>query len=165
MKLEIFDLNNLVFYLSKEYLNKIHFKIDVDVENELKKLFLTIKNIYNLDLKGYYEVMVYINDLYGIIIEMEKDDDEYIKIFGDTLDMKITFKFDCELLYKIENIDFINFGKYSLLYYNNNLYLSLADNYLPPREEYLKLLENSRLIYGDELNKLKNKLKLISKCC
>lgn len=163
MKLEVFNLNNIVFYLSKEYLNRIHFKIDVDVEKEFKKLFIELKNIFNLELNGYYEVVVYINDLYGIIIEMEKDDDEYIKIFGDTLDMKITFKFDCEILYKIDNIDFIDFSKYNLYYNNNNLYISIKDNYLPKRNEYLNLLENSNLIYGIELKKIKRNLKLIKK--
>ncbi|MBQ7141001.1 MAG: hypothetical protein IJO32_05805 [Bacilli bacterium] len=161
MKLEVFNLNNIVFYLSKEYLNKIHFKIDVDVEKEFKKLFIRLKNIYNLNLNGYYEVIVYINDLYGIIIEMEKDDDEYIKIFGDTLDMKITFKFDCEILYKIENIDFIDFSKYNLYYKNNNLYISIKDKYLLEKNEYLNLLENSKLVYGSDLKKLKLNLKKI----
>lgn len=161
MKLEVFNLNNIVFYLSKEYLNKIHFKIDVDVEKEFKKLFIRLKNIYNLNLNGYYEVIVYINDLYGIIIEMEKDDDEYIKIFGDTLDMKITFKFDCEILYKIENIDFIDFSKYNLYYKNNNLYISIKNKYLPEKNEYLNLLENSKLVYGSDLKKLKLNLKKI----
>ena len=51
---------------------------------------------------GYYDVTIYINDIYGIIIDIEKDDDEYIKIFGDTVDMKITFKFDSSFYYKLD---------------------------------------------------------------
>lgn len=161
MKLDVYNINNVVFYLSKEYLNKIHFKIDNEVEKEFKKLFVRLKNIYNLDLKGYYEVTIYINDLYGIIIEMEKDDDEYIKIFGDTLDMKITFKFDSEIFYKINNLDFFEYDKYNLYNDNNNLYISIKNKILLNRKEYLTLLENSKLIYGNELKKLKMKLKKI----
>lgn len=161
MKLDIFNMNNIVFYLSNEYLDKIKFKIDTEVEKEFKKLFIRLKNIYCLDLKGYYEVNIYINDNYGIIIEMEKDDDEYIKIFGDTLDMKITFNFDCEIFYKIDNIDFIEIDKYNLYYDNNNLYITLKNKSTLNKKEYLILLENSKLIYGNELKKIKMKLKKI----
>lgn len=161
MKLEVLNLNNLIFYLNKDYLDKINFNINENVEQEFKKLFLKIKNIYNLELSGYYEVLVYINDNYGIIIEMEKDDDEYIKLFKDTLDMKITFKFDCEIYYKIENIDFINFKNYNLYYYNNELYLSLKNNLKIPYKDYLYLLENSSIIYGSDLKKIKHQMKKI----
>ncbi len=161
MKLELLNSNNIIFYLSKDYLNRINFSIGEDVEQKFKDLFIKLKNIYKLDLNGYYEVTVYVNDIYGIIIEMEKDDDEYIKIFGDTLDMKITFKFDCEILYKIDNIDFINFKNYNLYYYDDNLYISLKNNLNIPYKDYLYLLENSSIIYGNELKKLKINLKKI----
>ncbi len=161
MKLEILNLNNLVFYLNKDYLDKINFNINENVEQEFKNLFIKLKNIYNLELNGYYEVTVYVNDVYGIIIEMEKDDDEYIKIFGDTLDMKITFKFDCEIFYKIENIDFIKFNNYNLYYCNNELFLSLKNNLKLSYKDYLYLLENSSIVYGNQLKKLKYHMKKI----
>ena len=161
MKLEVLNLNNLIFYLNKDYLDKINFNINENVEQEFKNLFLKIKNIYNLELNGYYEVLVYINDNYGIIIEMEKDDDEYIKLFKDTLDMKITFKFDCEIYYKIENIDFINFKNYNLYYHNTELYLSLKNNLKIPYMDYLYLLENSSIMYGSDLKKIKHQMKKI----
>ena len=161
MKLEVLNLNNLVFYLNKDYLDKINFNINENVEQEFKNLFIKLKNIYNLELNGYYEVTVYVNDVYGIIIAMEKDDDEYIKIFGDTLDMKITFKFDCEIFYKIENIDFINFNNYNLYYCNNELFLSLKNNLKLSYKDYLYLLENSSIVYGNELKKLKSHMKKI----
>ena len=161
MKLEVLNLNNLVFYLNKDYLDKINFNINENVEQEFKNLFIKLKNIYNLELNGYYEVTVYVNDIYGIIIEMEKDDDEYIKIFGDTLDMKITSKFDCEIFYKIENIDFINFNNYNLYYCNNELFLSLKNNLKLSYKDYLYLLENSSIVYGNELKKLKSHMKKI----
>lgn len=161
MKLEVLNLNNIVFYLNKDYLNSINFNINENVEQEFKKLFIKLKNIYNLNLNGYYEVIVYVNDIYGIIIEMEKDDDEYIKIFGDTLDMKITFKFDSDIFYKIEDISFITFKNYNLYYYDNGLYLSLKNNLRIPYKDYLYLLENSSIIYGDELRKIKGQIKKI----
>jgi len=161
MKLEVLNLNNLTFYLNKDYLDKINFNINENVEQQFKSLFTKLKKIYNLNLNGYYEVNVYINDIYGIIIEMEKDDDEYIKIFGDTLDMKITFKLDCEILYKIDNIDFLKHNNINLYYYDNKLYISLKNNLKIPYKDYLYLLENSSIIYGTELKNIKNLMKKI----
>jgi len=109
MKLELFNLNNITVYLNNEYLKKINFDLKNNVEQQFKKLFIKIKNIYNIEMSGYYEVIVYINDIYGMIIEIEKDNDEYIKLFGDTVDMKITFKFDSSIFYKLD--EYKNFDK------------------------------------------------------
>lgn len=158
MKLELFNLDNITIYLNKDYLNKINFNLEENVEKEFRKLFLKIKNIYNINMRGYYEVIVYVNNNYGIIIELEKDDDDYVKIFGDTLDMKIVFKFDSDIYYKLEEFENYNFEDYHLYYDNNNFYIKLNKNDNINYSEYLKLIENSTIIYGTSLNDIKNNL-------
>ena len=157
MKLELLNLDNITIYLNKDYLKKIKFNLEENVEKEFKKLFLKIKNIYNINMCGYYEVVVYENALYGIIIELEKDDDEYVKIFGDTLDMKIVFKFDSDIYYELEEFDKYDFNKYHLYYYNDKFYIELKDKNINYRE-YLRLLENSTIIYGNNLKEIENNL-------
>jgi len=154
MKLELFNLNNITVYLNNEYLKKINFDLKNNVEQQFKKLFIKIKNIYNIEMSGYYEVIVYINDIYGMIIEIEKDNDEYIKLFGDTVDMKITFKFDSSIFYKLDEYKNFDINNYNLYYYNDNFYIELNDkiNYI----NYLNLIENSDIIYGDEMKKIKS---------
>ena len=161
MKLELFNLENMTIYLSKDYLKKINFNLNENVEKQFKNLFRKIKNIYNINLSGYYEVIVYINDIYGMIIELEKDTDEYIKIFGDTVDMKITFKFDSSIFYELEDYISFNINNYNLYYYNNKFYLELLKDSSFEYLEYLKLLESSSIIYGKGIEDLQNKIKKI----
>ena len=153
MKLELFNLENMTIFLCKDYLKKINFNLEENVEKEFKRLFIKIKDIYNINMNGYYEVIVYINDIYGMIIELEKDTDEYVKIFGDTVDMKITFKFDSSIYYELENYITFNIDKYNLYFYNDKFYLELLDYSKFTYLEYLKLLESSSIVYGKELFK------------
>ncbi len=159
MKLEIFNLNNITIYLNKEYLEFINFNFKENVEKEFKKLFLKIKDIYNLNIKGYYEVTVYINDIYGIIIEMEKDDDEYMKLFGESLDMKIKFKFDSEIYYKLDEYKNYNIDNYHLYFDNKNFYIELLDKI--DYKAYLDLIENSVIVYGEDIKEIKSNLEKI----
>jgi len=156
MKLELFNLNSMIVYLNNKYLKKIDFDLKNNVEQQFKRLFVKIKNIYNIEMNGYYEVVVYLNDLYGMIIEIEKDDDEYVKLFGDTVDMKITFKFDCSIYYKLDEYKTFDIDNYNLYYYNDNFYLELNNNTKFSYSEYLNLIENSVIVYGSELKKIKN---------
>ena len=156
MKLELFNLNNLTIYLNNKYLDKINFDLKNNVEQQFNRLFIKIKNIYNIEMSGYYEVTVYLNDIYGMIIEIEKDDDEYVKLFGDTVDMKITFKFDSSIFYKLDEYKIFDIINYDLYYYNDDFYIELTDNDNLEYTEYLRLLENSSIIYGNELKEIKN---------
>lgn len=158
MKLNLLDENNMIFYLNIDYLNKTKFDFKEHIEQNFKDLFIKLKNIYNLNLSGYYEVVIYVNDIYGMIIELEKDDDEYIKIFGDTLDMKITFKLNCELLYEIESYYPFKFKNYKLYYNDNKFYINIDKLDKDERLEYLKLLENSTIIYGKEISEIMGKV-------
>ena len=158
MKLDFISQSRMIFYLSHDYLNKINFQMEENIEKEFKKIFIKLKRIFHLDINGYYDVIVYINDKYGMIMEMEKEDDEYIKIFGDTLDMKITFRFDSEFLYRLDNIDFITFHGYKLYYYNHCFFLSLKKNSNISNGEYANLIENSDIVYGEILEQMKNKM-------
>lgn len=156
MKLELFNLNNLTVYLNNKYLEKIKFDLKNNVEQQFKRLFIKIKNIYNIEMSGYYEVTVYLNDIYGMIIEIEKDDDEYVKLFGDTVDMKITFKFDSSIFYKLDEYMSFDFDDYDLYYYNDSFYMELNNEVIFNYSQYLNLLENSSIIYGNEIKKIKN---------
>jgi len=163
MKLELFNLESITIYLSNDYLKQMNFNIKENVEKQFKKLFIKIKDIYNINMSGYYEVIVYVNDIYGMIIELEKDTDEYIKIFGDTVDMKITFKFDSSIYYELEDYMTFNIDNYNLYYYNDKFYLELSKIYRFSYSEYLKLLESSNIIYGKEICDLRSKIKKLNK--
>ena len=134
MKLEYYNINEFTIYLNNDYMQKIRFDLEDNKEENFRNLLDRLKDIYNLDLYGYYRVIVYINDNYGIIVELYKEDDEYIKIFGESLDLKILFKPESKIL------DIIK-----------------VDN----KNEYLNLLEDSKIIYGKDIdNLLHNMIKI-----
>ncbi len=156
MKLEYYNINDFIIYLNNDYIKKYNLKLEENAQENFKKLLNKLKSIYNLELYGYYKINVYINKYYGIIIELFKEDDEYIKIFGDSLDLKILFKNDAKVYYEIEEYNKYNLDKYNIYYYNNKFYIEIIYN--NNIKEYLNLLESSKIIYGTQLEKIINNL-------
>lgn len=156
MKLEYYNINDFIIYLNNDYIKKYNLKLEENAQDNFKKLLNKLKSIYNLELYGYYKINVYINKYYGIIIELFKEDDEYIKIFGDSLDLKILFKNDAKVYYEIEEYNKYNLDKYNIYYYNNKFYIEIIYN--NNIKEYLNLLESSKIIYGTQLEKIINNL-------
>ena len=156
MKLEYYNINDFIIYLNNDYIKKYNLKLEENLQENFKKLLKKLKYLYNLELYGYYKINVYINKYYGIIIELFKEDDEYIKIFGDSLDLKILFKNDAKVYYEIEEYNKYNLDKYNIYYYNNKFYIEIIYN--NNIKEYLNLLESSKIIYGTQLEKIINNL-------
>jgi hypothetical protein len=136
MKVDIVD-DNIIVFLNK-YVNKnVDYNDSKVLEVELKNIFDKLNLYYGIKIKGYYDVHIYIDDNYGIIIELIKDDIDYID-YDDIIDMKISIN-NIKLLYKIEDIFMFNkLGKIYL--YKNNLYLE-------PNIYDISLFESSEIIY------------------
>lgn len=152
MKLEYYNINEFIIYLNNDYMKRINLNLEVDAHKNFESLLKKLKNIYKLNLYGYYKVIVYTNEIYGMILEMVKEDDEYIKIFGESLDLKILFRNNSKILYEIDTYENYNIGKTNIYYYDNKFYLEIltVDNY----KNYLNLLEDAKIIYGTKLNNI-----------
>lgn len=144
MKLEL-NGDDLVIYLNKQSINKIDL-LNIDtLENYMNKLFIKLKKYYDIKLQGYYEVDLYIDNNYGIIIEIKKEKLEYYEYLDDQIDTKITIHNNSNFLYEIDDIiDIKNILKtnYKLYKYNNKVYLKLIneinDNLMINLLEYVK---------------------------
>lgn len=124
---------------------------DVDLENieeAFKKIFLRLNKYYDINIEGFYNVIVYKDDNYGIVLE-SKVEDGYS--FYKQIDMHVILE-NKKFLYKINDTN-IKGKKY---FYDNNIYLevlSLND------EEMLNLIENSEVIYKNvDIIRIKGKL-------
>lgn len=114
MKVIIND--KIIIYLNNEYLKYKNYSIS-KIEDNFKSIFQTLKYCYNLDIKGYYEIYIYIDKNYGIVIEMEKEEIDFECY--DQIDMRITFH-NQKFLYQIEDIEYNNkIYKYKNKYYTN----------------------------------------------
>lgn len=152
---------NIVIFLDKLYLNNIDLKDYNLIEKKLIKLINKIQNKYLIDLNGYYNVNIYKDENYGIIIDMQKEELEYIDYFNEQLEFNIEVIED-SFLYKIDDI--LRLEKPLL---NKFIIYKNKDNlYLKPKEKISNIelgiiLENSEIIYGAQADKIKKKSQII----
>ncbi len=130
MKINVSD-EDIIIYLNKYYTKQIDFLDLTTLEEYMNDLFLTLKNCYNLKISGYYNIDVYIDNNYGVIITMKHEDLEYYDYLVDQIDTQVAIHNNVNFLYKIAdffgvkncltNID------YSLYKYDNELYIKIND--------------------------------------
>jgi hypothetical protein len=69
MKIELLDEYNYTLYLNNLYVKDLNLDNKDDIEKYLKKLFLIVKNRYDVDISGMFEIDIYVNSKYGIVID------------------------------------------------------------------------------------------------
>lgn len=127
--------NLFIIKIFKEYLNDIDIYDKDSIVSLFKEIILKMKKKY--DLCGLLEIKVYINEEYGMIMEVNN-----VCKYEDEIDIKISFNIDSVFLYEI-NDEFEDIG--SVYYYNEKYY-----------SDYLNGYSDSDVIY-------KNSLDIISK--
>ena len=75
MKIEFRD-NNLVVFLNKKIIEGVNFFDNSELENYFKGLFLKIDSDYGIDMEGSYNISVFIDEFFGAILEVVKDNPE-----------------------------------------------------------------------------------------
>ena len=150
MKL-IFNNNKIIIYLNKKLILE-----NAKLESYFKKLFLKIKDKYNIKIIGYYNINVYNDKNYGSIIEMENQDLDYYNYFNQ-IDMEIKINKN-DFLYQID-YEYLTkelLSKVNVYKYNEKLYLKILDSNI-----INKILEFSKEKYGEEINKILKKGKKV----
>lgn len=155
MKVEYADEHNFYIYLNKYYLANLELDNKKCVEDYFKKIFLNLKDNHHLDIYGYYNINVYVNKQYGLVIDVFKLSNDYFKIPNNKVDMKITIDNDNKFLYEIDDYFFI------MKYLNNikNIYYKNGKYYLELKEEvtdsfYLYLMEHSHIIFDEYVDEI-----------
>ena len=122
-------------YLIKLYKEEIK-DIDIyDIDDIYTLIKLIIKKIIkNNNISGNYQINIYTNDIYGMIIEFNKiKENSYI-------DLKINITIDSIFLYKTNN-NYLN-NNNTIYYYKNNYYIL-------PKNNNINLLEVEEVLYGN----------------
>ena len=95
-------------------------------------------------MNGFYFVNVYIDSIYGVILEIEEEKLEYIEYYDDAVDMKISLHRE-EFLYKIKDISKVeNINNIDIYSYNNEWYIKIKKN-----KCLYQILEFTEIIYKD----------------
>ena len=135
----IFDI-----YIKKYLIEDIDFSIKSDIEKYLKKLFKTLNNKYNIAVEGFYNITVYIDKYYGIVLHLEKEELDYYEYYKNQVDMRLV-TVHTDFMYEVDDIPFDIINKVEISNKDKNIYLTLKEKLTDL--EMMKLIENSKIIY------------------
>ena len=149
MKVDIVD-DNIIVFLNKYITKDLDYNDSKVLEVELKNIFDKLNLYHGIKIKGYYDVHIYIDNNYGIIVELIKDDIDYVD-YDEVIDMKILIN-NVKFLYKIDDI----------FEFNDLIYLYKNSLYLDPSNIDISLFEHSKIVYKnvDEIRKYGRILKI-----
>lgn len=152
MKISMIDDNKIIVFLNTLKLKQINFEDKDNIEDNLRKIFLVLKYTYNLNIKGYYNVMIYLNYNEGAVLEIEHEDIDYFDYFDSKVDMRVNVIFNSNFLYRVNDIldvDKTILNKTKIYVFKNNYYLLLKGklNF----SEVGRLFEFSKLEYGSKV--------------
>lgn len=142
MKIDIID-DEVIIYLYNN-INKVDFKDEKSIELFLKKLFIRLYNFYNMKIEGYYDVDLFFDDFYGVVLILKKEELDYYCY--KEVDMKIRINHG-NFLYLVDNLNYDK-SKFDIIIYLNNIYL-LPKGKLD-KGEFASLMEFSKIIYDTD---------------
>lgn len=142
----ILNDDKIVLYLNKFMTEGLDFKNINGLEKYFRDLFIKLREIYNIKLNGFYYVYVYVDEFYGVILELEHENIEFFDYDENDIDMHIVLE-KTSFLYELEDI----FDYYELLK-SIDIYVYKNKYYGKIKEEisdslYMNLVEMSNIIY------------------
>ena len=148
----------LIIYINKIFQKNIDTNDKEQLEQTLKEIFIKINNRYQITFNGYYNINIYIDKNYGSIIEIKKEELEYLDYFTNQIEMNIKVIED-SFLYEIDEIDTYINKKFDIYLFYDKIYIKLKKEISPIN--MIKLLEHTQIIYGKEAKKITEKSKKI----
>ena len=154
MKLEIHN-DEIIVIIKDNNISKVDFTDMVSVEKYFRKILLKLKDLYEIDIKGFYNICADIDLKEGIVLEIKKETLDYYDSFHQ-LELRIV-KENVEFLYEVDNIfEFVN-KKFDIYCYNNRFYV--RNNY---DDICYSLYEFGSLIYKETKKIKENGKKMTS---
>lgn len=137
MKVEMLSNTIIVYLLDNKKYNE-----DSDIKKILINVFDNLEKYYNITFTSDYNLELYINRYYGMILEIKENEDF---ICDDIVNLKLNVLRDTLFLYEVDDpLEYIN---YEIYYYNDKFYVNA-------KREDINLIEDSNLVYGDIVYKI-----------
>lgn len=137
MKVEMLSNTIIVYLLDNKKYNE-----DSDIKKILLNVFDNLEKYYNITFTSDYNLELYINRYYGMILEIKENEDF---IYDDIVNLKLNVLRDTLFLYEVDDpLEYIN---YEIYYYNDKFYVNA-------KRKDINLIENSNLVYGDIVYKI-----------
>lgn len=145
MKIEYIGLNELIIYIFNNKYN-INIQKEENIEKFLRQLFVKLRDYYNINIEGYYEVNIYIDNNYGLVLHLKNENLDYYNYFKNQVDMKIIIHRE-HFLYLVDYCD-SDTDIYDIYKLNNNIYLCPKQKM--SRNHLARIMENSKIIYDSD---------------
>lgn len=155
--------NNTSIFLNKYYTKDLNIDNRELLENYFRRLFKSLNKNFDFNISGYYNIKIHIDNFYGAIIELIKDDVDYFDYFINQVDMRILIEKNSCFLYNIKDYFFIDDSlkkKIKIYLYQNEMFLKINEEL--NEIELGKILENGTIIYGKQVDKISNKGQIIN---
>lgn len=137
MKVEMLSNTIIVYLLDNNKYNE-----ESDIKKILINVFDNLEKYYNITFTSDYNLELYINRYYGMILEITENEDF---IYDDIVNLKLNVLRDTLFLYEVDDpLEYIN---YEIYYYNDKFYVNA-------KREDINLIEDSNLVYGDIVYKI-----------
>ena len=114
MKVEMLSDKIIVYLLDNKKYNE-----DSDIKKMLIKVFDNLEKYYGITFTSDYNLDLYINRYYGMILEIKENEDF---IYDDIVNLKLNVLRDTLFLYEVDDpLEYIN---YEIYYYNDKFYVN-----------------------------------------
>ncbi len=157
MKLVFYDESNLILFLNNQSISKIDFKDRETLEEYFRNLFLKLKDVYQIIIRGYYRIDIYLDTYYGAIIEIVQEELEYFEYDDNQVDMHICIH-QTPILYELEEYIPLDQNIYDMIWYHNKWYVKLKQNISDL--SFGRLLEYAKIHYQESEHILKTGMHL-----
>jgi len=146
----VIDKDNYILKVYNYYNGVDIYDLD-NIEDFVKDIFNRSLKKYNLS--GRILFNVYVDRFYGMIIEIKKENN---LIIDKLIDIKIKFNLNISFLYEVDYFYLIdnNIFNQNIYFYNDKFYLEIINDF--NENEYIKLLDNSSIIYDEKINCIVN---------
>lgn len=156
----ITDGDMIILYLNRMYIRSLDFTDKEATEKYMKRLLLKISNKYDLNFDGYYVVNLYVDMSYGVVIEVIKEELEYLDYFGNQIEINTNVTYD-SFLYEISDLDSSIFNKLVVYKLNDKFFLKIKKDMDISDFEMGKLLECTKIIYGTRASEIIKRSKIV----
>lgn len=156
---KMLDKNNYILKIVNDYLD-----FDIYSFDEVKKFIYKLydKILAKYDLKGHIVFNIFVDNNYGMIIEIKRDSK---LVFDCISNIKIKFNINVSFLYEVDYFYLVDneIDNQIVYYYNDKYYLEIINAI--DKCKFYNILDNSTIIYNDEINNIINKgIKLANIC-
>lgn len=153
----IINETEITIYIQDSNIKKDKFNDIYFIEDYFKNLFLKLNEIYHIHLNGFYVIDIYIDDTYGIILEINEEKIDYIEYYDDTIDMKTSVYNTCFLYQAKDILNLYNYDNLDFYLYENKYYIKIKDKI--SNIKLAEILEYVELITYKDTDKIIKKAK------